>query len=54
MKVIELSNKLKLLDEAINYFWNCRGNDSNFAFYKDCIKHLLNGENPLLKFYLAL
>ena len=54
MEIFELSNKIDLLDEAINYFWSCWGNDSNFTFYKNCIENSINKENPLPKFYLAI
>ena len=54
MEIVELSNKLDLLDEAVNYFWRCWGNESNLAFYKDCIEHSVDKENLLPKFYLAI
>ena len=54
MQITELSNHLKLKDTAINYFWKCWGSDSNYIFYKDCILHSLNKENPLPKFYIGL
>ena len=54
MKIVELSEKPKLLEDAIKYFWKCWGSPSNFNFYKDCIEHSLDKTNPLPKFYLAL
>ena len=53
MKIIELSERIDLLDAAINYFWNCWGSEDNFAFYKDCIENSVDKNNPLPKFYLA-
>jgi len=54
MQIAELSTQAQRLDAAVNYFWGCWGNDSNFDFYRDCIAHSLNAENLLPKFYLAL
>ena len=54
MEIVELSDKPGLLDEAIHYFWSCWGNESNFAFYNDCITHSVHEKNPLPKFYIAL
>ena len=54
MKIIELSNKIELLDDAVNYFWKCWGNESNFTFYQDCIEHSVNTESFLPRFYLVL
>ncbi len=54
MKIIELSQRLDLLEKAIEYFWTCWGNESNYIFYKDCIVNSLKKENPIPKFYLGL
>lgn len=54
IEIIELSQRMDLLNHGINYFWKCWGNDSNYKFYKDCIENSLNSKNALPKFYLAL
>jgi len=54
MKIIDISTHPELLEKGIDFFWKCWGNDSNFVFYKDCIEHSLQPENPLPKFYLGL
>ena len=54
MQILELSQRPDLIDAAIQYFWSKWGNDRNLIFYKDCILHALDAENPLPKFYLAL
>lgn len=54
MQIVELSTRRDLLTKAISYFWNCWGNDSNFAFYCNCIENSLNPGKPLPKFYIAL
>ncbi|MBK8966846.1 MAG: GNAT family N-acetyltransferase [Saprospiraceae bacterium] len=54
MQIAELSSQPHRLDDAVNYFWGCWGNTSNFDFYRDCIAHSLQPENLLPKFYLAL
>ncbi len=54
MQIAELSSQPHRLDDAVNYFWGCWGNTSNFDFYRYCIAHSLQAENLLPKFYLAL
>ena len=54
MKIFELSQGKTDLDSAIKYFWNCWGNEKNYAFYEDCIKHSLDERNSLPKFYIGL
>ncbi len=53
MEIKELSQVDYLLEEAIDYFWKEWGNDSNRAFYKDCMVHSLDAKNALPKFYLG-
>ena len=54
MKIFELSEKLELLDEAIEYFWRRWGNESNYNFYEDCIKNSFQQENKIPKFYIGV
>jgi len=54
MKIFELSKKPEKLNKAINYFWKCWGNDSNLNFYDDCIRHSLNNEKAIPKFYIGI
>jgi GNAT superfamily N-acetyltransferase len=54
IQIIELSERKELLNEAINYFWNCWGNNNNFPFYKDCIENSIHDPNDVPKFYLAM
>lgn len=54
MKIIEISKRPDLLEEAINFFWKCWGNEHNHNFYKDCIVHSLDEKNDLPKFYIGM
>lgn len=54
MKIIELSERPDLLKAAVQYFWTCWGNETNFIFYEDCILHSLKPEKSLPKFYVLL
>ncbi len=54
MEIYELSEKKELLNEAVTYFWDCWGNESNFKFYKDCIVNSLDNNKILPKFYIGL
>ncbi|PRY99948.1 acetyltransferase (GNAT) family protein [Marinilabilia salmonicolor] len=52
--ILEVSRQNGLIDKAVDYFWNCWGNDNNFNFYKDCIAHSLDAEKGLPGFYVVL
>ncbi len=54
MGIYEISEKKEFLEDAINYFWNCWGNESNFKFYKDCIVNSLDDKKKLPKFYIVV
>lgn len=54
MKIFELSARKDLIDQAIEYFWKCWGNEHNFKFYQNCIQNSLDNKKPLPKFYIAL
>ncbi len=53
IKINEISKEVQILSDAVNYFWNCWGNDTNFKFYEDCISNSLLKDNLLPKFYVA-
>ena len=53
IKIIELSENQDLLNEATHMFWSQWGSDENYSFYADCIKHSLNKNTDLPKFYVA-
>ncbi|MBN2613666.1 MAG: GNAT family N-acetyltransferase [Bacteroidales bacterium] len=54
IEIVELSKRNDLLDKAIDYFWNCWGNENNYNFYNDCISNSLDEKSILPKFYLVL
>ena len=54
MEIFELSTRRDIIDDAVQYFWECWGNEANFNFYQDCIQHSLKPANKLPKFFLAI
>ena len=54
VKIKELSEETDLLDKAIHVFWSQWGSDGNYPFYADCMKHSLNNNTDLPKFYIAM
>jgi len=54
MKIFELSKKPEELEKAIQYFWNCSGNNANLNFYEDCIRNSLADEKAIPKFYIGI
>lgn len=54
MEITELSERTDILNKAVDYFWKCWGNDSNFKFYQDCILNSIDQNKSLPKFYVVL
>ena len=54
MKIEIVNKKSNLLDQSIEYFWKHWGNESNFAFYKNCIENSFSDDNSIPKFYILL
>jgi GNAT superfamily N-acetyltransferase len=54
IEIIEISEKIELMEEAINFFWKQWGNSKNYSFYKDSIVNSTDPNKDLSKFYLAL
>ncbi|MEO1259266.1 MAG: GNAT family N-acetyltransferase [Bacteroidota bacterium] len=54
LNIFELSEKPAFFEKAVHYFWSCWGNEGNFIFYQDCMRHSMNAENLLPKFYILL
>ena len=52
--IIELSQRPDLAGRAVQFFWECWGNENNFPFYEDCIVHSIDHAVTLPTFYLAL
>lgn len=53
-RIIELSEIPELLENAVEYFWNCWGNENNFKFYRDCIIHSTDKNKKLPKFFVIV
>ncbi|WP_102028445.1 GNAT family N-acetyltransferase [Salirhabdus sp. Marseille-P4669] len=54
MQIIELNKQSNYLEEAITIFWNQWGNEKNFPFYEDCIRHSTTTNDPIPRFYIAV
>ena len=54
MKIERIKEGTILLEDGVDYFWKCWGNDANFDFYKDCIVHSMADRQFLPNFYLLL
>ena len=52
--ITDISQRPELMKDAVNYFWNCWGNERNFPFYKDCIENSIHNPKDVPNFYLAL
>lgn len=54
MNIIELSDRIEQLENAIEFIWKCWGNEENFKFYQNCIQNSIDKKNTLPKFYIVL
>jgi len=54
MKIVELSEAPELIDEAVDYFFNCWSSSLDYSFVKDCIINSAGSASVLPKFYLLL
>lgn len=54
MEIFELSEKPKLIEESINYFWKSWGNENNFNFYHNCIENSLSNKDSLPIFFIGM
>ena len=54
MDIIKLQEKNNLFDKAIQVFWQEWGNEHNYKFYEDAIKHSCNKPTELPSFYVAV
>jgi GNAT superfamily N-acetyltransferase len=53
IQIFEITEKPELLKDAVDYFWNHWGSDSNRNFYRDCIEKSCDTESDIPRFYLA-
>ncbi|RED83178.1 GNAT family N-acetyltransferase [Cohnella phaseoli] len=54
MEIFDVRSRPGILEEAIQYFWTQWGSESNYNFYKDCIKQSCHTDSDIPRFYLAL
>lgn len=54
MKIELITKDSPFIAKGVEYFWKCWGNESNFIFYEDCIKHSFSDKKSLPKFYVML
>ncbi|MDM5336330.1 GNAT family N-acetyltransferase [Fictibacillus enclensis] len=54
MKIVNVQKRMDLFDRAVNTYWEQWGNQDNFVFYQDCIKHSCKTEEDLPRFYIGL
>ncbi|MBK9333627.1 MAG: GNAT family N-acetyltransferase [Ignavibacteria bacterium] len=53
VEIIEISERPELIDNAVDYIWNCWGSESNKKFYRDCILNSTDNQKALPKFYIV-
>lgn len=54
MEILEIRQRMDLFDQAVKAFWEPWGNEQNYPFYEDCIRHSCLTTEELPRFYIAL
>jgi len=54
INIFDIREKPELQKDAVDYFWNHWGSDSNLNFYRDCIERSCDTKSDIPRFYLAL
>jgi GNAT superfamily N-acetyltransferase len=54
IQIFDIREKPELLKDAIDYFWNQWGSESNYNFYRDCIERSTETESDVPRFYIAI
>ncbi|MFC0270906.1 GNAT family N-acetyltransferase [Metabacillus herbersteinensis] len=52
--MVEIQQKPDLFNEAVRIFWEQRGNEQNYTFYRDCMDHSCKTKDEIPRFYIAL
>ncbi|MGN7388161.1 GNAT family N-acetyltransferase [Sporosarcina sp. SAFN-015] len=54
MEIYSIHDREELFEEAVQAFWKQWGNESNYRFYKDCMKHSSVTGDEVPSFYIAV
>lgn len=54
IEIIDIKNRADLFEQAVDFIWGYWGNERNFNFYQDCMKHSCTTNSDLPKFYIVL
>jgi len=53
MEILNIQNHAELFDESVEMFWEQWGNETNYEFYKDCMRHSSKDKGGIPRFYIA-
>lgn len=54
MEVVTIQQRPELFADAVKAFWEQWGNEKNYMFYEDCMKHSRKTSDSIPSFYIAL
>lgn len=54
IEIVEIKDRTDLFDQAVDFIWGYWGNEQNFHFYHDCMKHSVTTKSDLPRFYIVL
>lgn len=54
MEVLNVQQSGDLFEESVKVFWGQWGNETNYDFYKDCMRHSSMDEEAIPRFYIAI
>lgn len=54
MEILNIQNESDLFNESVEIFWEQWGNETNYDFYKDCMRHSSKDKDAIPRFYIAI
>ncbi|QUG43350.1 GNAT family N-acetyltransferase [Psychrobacillus sp. INOP01] len=54
MEILNIQKRSDLFEESVKIFWEQWGNETNYDFYKDCMRHSSMEKDAIPRFYIAI
>lgn len=54
MEILNIQKRSDLFEESVKIFWGQWGNETNYDFYKDCMRHSSMEKDAIPRFYIAI
>lgn len=54
MEILNIQERSDLFEESVKVFWEQWGNETNYDFYEDCMRHSSTEMDAIPRFYIAV